>query len=130
APLRVLLVLRASSPARRGGALLDPASYHFVDGLAAAGQNLWQILPLTPIGPGNSPYASVSAFAGSPLLVALEPLVEKGWLAPLGAAETAGIAPNKNHLDFGRVVPMRMQALGRAADGFFARASTAERDDF
>jgi hypothetical protein len=32
--------------------------------------------------PGDSPYQSKSAFAGSPLMVALEPLVERGWLPP------------------------------------------------
>ena len=42
----------------------------FVDWLASAGQRLWQWLPTNPIGPGDSPYQSVSAFAGSPLMVA------------------------------------------------------------
>ena len=41
-------------------------------------RELRRLINETPIGPGNSPYASVSAFAGSPLLVALEPLVARG----------------------------------------------------
>jgi 4-alpha-glucanotransferase len=32
----------------------------------AAGQTVWQLLPINPVGPGDSPYMSVSAFAGSP----------------------------------------------------------------
>ena len=47
----------AARPARLGD--FGPAAYHFVDWLAAAGQSLWQILPLGGIGPGNSPYKSV-----------------------------------------------------------------------
>src|SRR6266566_6444273 len=41
----------------------------FVDFLAASGQSLWQVLPLGPTGFGNSPYQSLSAFAGNTLLI-------------------------------------------------------------
>ena len=44
----------------------------FIDLLAAAGQRLWQVLPLSPTGYGNSPYAALSAFAGNPLLISLD----------------------------------------------------------
>jgi 4-alpha-glucanotransferase len=125
-----ILLHPTSLPGPHGSGDFGPAAYHFVDWLAAAGQSLWQILPLTPIGPGNSPYASVSAFAGSPLLVALEPLVERGWMASPDAAEKASLAHDKYHLDFGRVEPFRMRALRRAADGFVARATKADREDF
>src|SRR6202453_10261 len=52
----------------------------FVDFLAAAGQTLWQVLPLGPTGYGESPYQCFSAWAGNPLLISLEGLVERGWL--------------------------------------------------
>ena len=77
-----------SLPGPHGIGDFGPGAHHFVDWLHTAGQRLWQVLPLTPIGPGDSPYQSVSAFAGSPLMVALEPLVERGWLS-LG--ERAGL---------------------------------------
>src|SRR5215470_10492246 len=124
-----ILLHPTSLPGPHGSGDFGPSAYHFVDWLVVAGQGLWQILPLTPIGPGNSPYASVSAFAGSPLLVALEPLVERGWMTSPDAAEKAALAQNKHHLDFGRVEPFRMQALRRAAEGFAARASKTDRDD-
>ena len=54
----------------------------------SAGQSLWQILPLTGIGAGNSPYASSSAFAGNPLLVDLQ---ERPYA---DAARIAGIEIN------------------------------------
>src|SRR5580693_2733070 len=56
------------------------AAYQFVDFLAAARQGLWQVLPLGPLGYGNSPYSSTSAFAGNPLLVSLERLANRGWI--------------------------------------------------
>ncbi|MDO9290462.1 MAG: 4-alpha-glucanotransferase, partial [Hydrogenophaga sp.] len=69
-----------SLPGPHGSGDLGPAARHFVDWLASAGQSIWQILPLSPAGPGNSPYQSVSAFAGSPLMVDLDDLVHLGWL--------------------------------------------------
>ncbi|MFG5409133.1 4-alpha-glucanotransferase [Piscinibacter sakaiensis] len=78
-----------SLPGPHGIGDFGPAAFRWVDWLAEAGQQLWQVLPLTPIGPGDSPYQSVSAFAGSPLMVALEPLVERGWLPPPDLAAAA-----------------------------------------
>ena len=99
-----------SLPGPHGIGDFGPDAYRFVDWLAAAGQRLWQWLPTTPIGPGNSPYQSVSAFAGSPLMVALEPLVERGWLHLDAVPDFGG-----GRVDFGRVVPWRMdRQIGRA----------------
>ena len=76
-----------SLPGPHGIGDFGPGAYHFADWLAGAGQRLWQWLPTTPIGPGDSPYQSVSAFAGSPLMVALEPLVVQAALAPAPEAD-------------------------------------------
>ena len=123
------IVLHPTSlPGPHGSGDFGPAAYHFIDWLLAGGQSVWQMLPLNPIGPGNSPYASVSAFAGSPLLVALEPLVDKGWLAPIGADEVARFSAQ--HVDFDRVTGWRMARLRAAADGFFACADAADREAF
>ncbi|UCG98961.1 MAG: 4-alpha-glucanotransferase [Burkholderiales bacterium] len=123
-----ILLHPTSLPGPHGSGDFGPSAYHFVDWLVGAGQTVWQMLPLNPIGPGNSPYASVSAFAGSPLLVALEPLVDKGWLAPIAAGE---LAPSSDtHVDYGRLTQWRMGKLREAARGFFARADAADRDAF
>src|SRR5262245_15896009 len=74
-------------PGPHGSGAFGPSAFHFVDWLTAAAQSVWQVLPLTPVGYGSSPYAGVSAFAGSPQLVALEPLLERRWLAPIGDEE-------------------------------------------
>ena len=123
-----ILLHPTSLAGANGSGDLGPSAYHFVDWLAAAGQSVWQMLPLNPIGPGNSPYASVSAFAGSPLLVALEPLVEKGWLSPIEVHETADFNPQR--VDFGGVIRWRMAKLRAAAQGFFHRAAAEDRDAF
>lgn len=116
-----------SLPGPHGIGDFGPGAYHFVDWLAAAGQRLWQVLPLTPIGPGDSPYQSVSAFAGSPLMVALEPLVTRGWLADTGLSGTVFEA---SRVDYAQVVPWRMARLREAASGFFADTSAPERSEF
>ncbi|NLL17949.1 MAG: 4-alpha-glucanotransferase, partial [Clostridia bacterium] len=59
---------------------LGKGAYRFVDFLAGAGQKIWQILPLNPLGLGNSPYYSPSSFAGNELLIDVEGLAEAGLL--------------------------------------------------
>ena len=66
-----VLLHPTSLPGPHGSGDFGAAAYHFVDWLVAAGQTLWQILPLGGIGPGNSPYMSSSAFAGNVLLIDL-----------------------------------------------------------
>jgi 4-alpha-glucanotransferase len=59
---------------------LGPEAYKFADFLYDANQTYWQMLPLGPIGYGNSPYLCFSAFAGNTLLISPERLVNEGWL--------------------------------------------------
>jgi 4-alpha-glucanotransferase len=116
-----------SLPGPHGSGDLGDAACAFADWLADAGQTLWQTLPLTPVGPGDSPYQSPSAFAGNPLLVALEPLVRRGWLAP---ADDDVPAFDATRVDYRRVIPWRLARLREAAAGFSARATRAEREAF
>jgi 4-alpha-glucanotransferase len=81
--------------ARAGGVLLHPTSLpsrygigdlgqearDFVDFLAESNLRLWQVLPLNPIGFGESPYQSFSAFAGSPLFISLDELRQDGLVS-------------------------------------------------
>jgi 4-alpha-glucanotransferase len=119
------VVLHVTSlPGPHGIGDFGPASHHFVDWLAGCGQGLWQWLPTAPIGPGHSPYQSVSAFAGSPLMVALEPLVERGWLDRPVPPEQGF---DTRRVDFDRVVPWRLAQLRAAFAGFRAHAAPADR---
>ncbi len=119
-----ILLHITSLPGPFGIGDFGPEAYAFVDWLQAAGQRLWQWLPTAPVGPGNSPYQSVSAFAGSPLMVALQPLIAKGWLSEPWLPEGGFDAWR---VDFDRVAPWRLARLREAYAGFEARASAADR---
>ena len=115
-------------PGPHGSGDLGEDAHRFVRWLARAGQRLWQVLPVGPAGPGDSPYQSPSAFAGHPLLVALSPLVQAGWLDAAALAEPPAFAGPR--IDFGATGPWRMARLHAAAAGFAARATAAQRSDF
>ncbi len=61
---------------------LGPSAYRFADFLQRSGARLWQILPLGPTGYGESPYASLSSYAGNPYLISPEILADEGYLVP------------------------------------------------
>src|SRR3954467_2186853 len=77
-----LLLHPTSLPGHFGSGDLGQAAFRFVDFLADAGMTWWQMLPVNPPGdsPGNSPYSSTSAFAGSAYLISLDLLHRDGLL--------------------------------------------------
>lgn len=75
-----ILLHPTSLPGPHGIGDLGPSAHHFVDAASKMGVRLWQVLPLGPTAWGNSPYQSPSTFAGNPLLISLELLVEEGLL--------------------------------------------------
>jgi 4-alpha-glucanotransferase len=77
---------------------LGPEAYKFVDFLAAAKVAFWQMLPIHPIGAGDSPYDSPSAFAGAPHLISLEELVKDGLLT---SAELTEATQTTGHRQLG-----------------------------
>ncbi len=77
-----ILLHITSLPGRYGIGTMGREACHFVDFLVASGQKLWQILPLGHTGYGDSPYQCFSAFAGNPLIIDLEKLVEQQLLTP------------------------------------------------
>ena len=77
---------------------LGPSAFEFIDLLASAGQRLWQVLPLGPTGYGDSPYQCFSAFAGNPLLISLERLIEDGLLTESEARRPARLPTGRRRL--------------------------------
>ncbi len=113
-----ILLHPTSLPGPHGSGDLGPAAYHFVDWLLAAGQTMWQVLPLGGIGPGNSPYMSPSAFAGNELLIDLAQLSDAGWLTRAELA--APSAFNELRVNYPAIHHFRMTRLRLAAERFFA----------
>ena len=112
-----LLLHISSLPSYGGIGDFGPAAYAFADYLASAKQRLWQVLPLSPTGYGNSPYAALSAFAGNPLLISLEKLVEAGWLA---GERIAGLPGHSGKVEFEQVQQTKYPLLVEAAKNFLA----------
>ena len=126
------LLLHISSLDSAGGiGDFGPAAFAFADFLAAAKQRLWQVLPLNPVGYGSSPYSSISAFAGNPLLISMERLVEWGWLSAdeLQQYVTAtGTHPAR--VDFEQVSAAKMPMLEKAAARFLSNTASADHQAF
>src|SRR4030095_12115003 len=120
-----LLLHPTSLPGPHGIGDLGPEAYRFVDFLAAAGQRLWQMLPLGPTGFGNSPYAARSAVAGNPLLISFELLCDEGLLNTSDLDRIPDFP--EDHVDFAAVEQFKMHALRRAAERFAADATSARR---
>ena len=118
-----VLLHPTSLPGRFGIGDLGDAAYRFVDFLAAARQSYWQVLPLSPTGYGDSPYQTLSAFAGNPMLISPEKLVEMGHLV----ADDPRDAPNfpDDRVDFGPVIRYKTGLLDRAFANFRARGADA-----
>lgn len=78
-----LLMHITSLPGKHGSGDLGDEAFEFVDFLVDAKQTWWQTLPVNPPGPrpGYSPYSAPSSFAGSPLLVSIDRLVEAGLVS-------------------------------------------------
>src|SRR3954463_2515474 len=103
-----ILLHPTSLPSPGGIGDLGPEAHAFVDFLHDAGQGLWQILPLNPVGLGNSPYSAISAFAGNPLLISLERLAEHGWISP---EEIGKLSVPANKVDFAAVHAKKVPLL-------------------
>ncbi|MBA3643605.1 MAG: 4-alpha-glucanotransferase [Chloroflexia bacterium] len=123
-----ILAHPTSFPGPHGIGDLGEGGYRFVEWLAQAGQQLWQVLPLCPIGPGNSPYASPSAFAGNPLLVSLDWLNGDGLLTEQDLREAPEFPSTE--IDFDRVQAFKLPLLQRAFDRFRRGAATNQRVAF
>jgi 4-alpha-glucanotransferase len=120
-----ILLHLTSLPGRFGIGDFGPCAYEFADFLFAAGQKLWQVLPLNPTGYGDSPYQCFSAFAGNPMLLSLERLREQGLLRESDLTQAQPFP--EDFVDYGPVIEFKMATLRRAAQVFFADGSSIDR---
>ena len=117
-----VLLHPSSLPSKYGGGSLGKEARKFIDWLAEAGQSVWQILPLNPVGFGNSPYQSPSAFAGNPLLIDVDDLIERGLLTKEEAK--LNYVANSDTVDFERLTAFKSKCFRKA----FARFAKREKD--
>ena len=101
-----ILMHISSLPGPYGIGSMGKNAYKFVDFLKKSGQKIWQILPLSPTGFGNSPYQSGSAFAGNHYLIDLETLIDEGLLKKQ-EAESFFWGENAEKVDFGALYESR-----------------------
>lgn len=123
-----ILLHPTSLPGKYGIGDFGPAAYDFVQYLESAGQRLWQVLPLSPTGYGDSPYQCFSAFAGNPLLISPERLVDDGLLSKSDLKNAPDFPASA--VEFGAVIPYRTALLDHAATAFFRDADADAKREF
>lgn len=118
-----ILVHPTSLPGKFGIGEIGRGAELWLECLHRMGQTVWQVLPLGPTGYGNSPYQSLSSFAGNPLLISFDSLVRDGMLTP----EDLDLLPEfpDGHVAFGPVIEVRMAFLKLAARRFFTQCDSS-----
>lgn len=121
-----VLLHPTSLPSKFGIGDFGESAYQFVDFLVESKQSLWQLLPLGPTGYGDSPYQSFSSFAGNPLLISPQKLVDQGLL-PETAVQYVPNFP-KNEADFGPVIPYKLGLLKQSFETFESKGTAVQRE--
>jgi 4-alpha-glucanotransferase len=122
------ILLHPTSLSSRGGiGDFGPSAYAFADFLASARQSVWQVLPLGPLGLGNSPYSSTSAFAGNPLLISLERLADRGWI---DRSQLDILPIGTGAVDYASVFHQKLPLLFEAARNFLDSAPANARSRY
>lgn len=120
-----ILMPISSLPGKYGIGTFSKEAYAFVDFLKAAGQKLWQILPLGPTGYGDSPYQAFSTFAGNPYFIDLDALVEEGLLTQ-EECEELDWGGHEEYVDYGNVYTSKFRILRLA----YSRADLKKDEAF
>lgn len=115
-----ILLHITSLPSAYGIGSMGCAAYAFIDFLKRAHQTYWQILPICPPGYGNSPYQAFSTFAGNPLLIDLDLLVNDSLLLPEDlSGDNWGSCPDQ--VDFALVYSKKSELFRKAFRRFQER---------
>ena len=124
-----LLLHPTSLPGRFGIGDLGESAYRFIDVLIECRQKLWQICPLGPSGGTEySPYQCFSAFAGNPLLISLEKLVDEGLLSQDDLSIQEPFDEQK--IDYDRVSQVKVGLFRKAHTHFLAEATSLQQAKF
>ena len=107
-----ILVHPTSFPSPHGIGDLGQGARDFIDLLKETNQHLWQVLPLGPTGFGDSPYQSLSAFAGQIYIISPEDLKKEGLLTDQDFEGEPAWDPRK--VDYGEVINFKVRLLKKA----------------
>ena len=124
-----ILLPISSLPSKYGIGAFSKEAYEFVDFLKAAGQKLWQILPLGPTSYGDSPYQSFSTFAGNPYFIDLEALVSEGLLTGQDCEEKDWVS-HPEYVDYEKIYNSRFEVLSKAFDKAFGEFGYASKPEY
>ena len=116
-----LLLHVTSLPSPYGIGDLGPSAFSWIDRLHDAGQKWWQALPLGPTGYGNSPYQSLSSFAGNVFVISPDALISDGLLRASDCASHFA----SELVDYDSVIPFKQRLLEKVWTNFKA----GERQD-
>ena len=123
-----ILLHPTSLPGKLGIGSLGGEAFGFVDMLSECGIKLWQICPLGPTGYGDSPYQCFSAFAGNPLLIDTDELVQSGLLSLKDIDQE--VLFDEDNIDFGKVISYKYPLLKKAAENFFRGSGNTSYGEF
>lgn len=112
-----ILMHITSLPSPYGIGTFGKEAERFADWLGEAGQKYWQVLPIGPTGYGDSPYQPFSSFAGNPLMIDLDELVEAGYLTR-DMVEDADYGADPSYVDFEKVNRTKTALLKEAYKHF------------
>src|SRR5262245_7596684 len=122
-----LLLHVTSLPSRYGIGDVGPAAMAWIDRVREAEQTWWQALPLGPTGYGNSPYQSLSSFAGNGLIISPDLLIEDGLLRP---SDCEGASFPATAVDYDAVVPFKQRLIATAWKKFRAGTRADLRPEY
>ncbi len=122
-----ILLHPTSLPGRYGIGDLGEFAYRFVDYLKDTGQQYWQVLPLGPTGYADSPYQTLSAFAGNPNMISLDKLVGEGLLNHDDLADVPDFPVDR--VDYGPVIEYHKKKLLIAHERFKTKATSERKDE-
>ena len=120
-----VLLHPTSLPGRYGIGDLGYELIAFLDWAQSAGIRMWQVLPLNPPGYGNSPYGCHSSYAGNPLLISPQRLLQESLL-PEHALDVVPSFPD-SEADFDGVAKFKTRLLRASWSFFEANASSEQR---
>ena len=118
----------SSLPGEYGIGSFGKEAKNFIDLLSDVGCKYWQVLPFGPTDSYNSPYASISAFAGNYNFIDLESLKEDNLLTEKELTEEKYANPYTAAFEFLNIkrIPVLYKAYTRIDDAYKAKISEFE----